>query len=174
MFGRPLDGTIASRPPRPADCHASSGLARSRGHTADSPVISMWPPTSISSDWLARPQNWVDLANLCNEAALGAARHDRTDVTMEDFEQAWDKIVLGAVRPRVLGAVRTRVLTPHDRRVVAYHEGGHAVVAWLTPAADRYGKSQSSRMGRRSRPRNNGQLRSATTTTAPTCWRESM
>jgi cell division protease FtsH len=70
----------------------------------------------------------ADLANLCNEAALGAARHDRTDVTMEDFEQAWDKIVLGAAR--------TSVLTPHDRRVVAYHESGHAVVAWLTAAAD--------------------------------------
>jgi cell division protease FtsH len=70
----------------------------------------------------------ADLANLCNEAALGAARHDRTEVTMEDFEQAWDKIVLGAVR--------TSVLTPNDRRVVAYHEAGHAVVAWLTPAAD--------------------------------------
>jgi cell division protease FtsH len=70
----------------------------------------------------------ADLANLCNEAALGAARHDRTEVTMQDFEQAWDKIILGAER--------TTVLTPHDRRVVAYHEGGHAVVAWLTPAAD--------------------------------------
>jgi cell division protease FtsH len=70
----------------------------------------------------------ADLANLCNEAALGAARHDRTEVTMEDFEQAWDKIVLGAER--------TMVLTPRDRRVVAYHESGHAVVAWMTPAAD--------------------------------------
>ena len=47
---------------------------------------------------------------------------------MEDFEQAWDKIVLGAER--------TMVLTPRDRRVVAYHESGHAVVAWMTPAAD--------------------------------------
>ena len=70
----------------------------------------------------------ADLANLCNEAALGAARHGRTDVTMQDFEQAWDKIVLGAER--------TTALTPRDRRVVAYHEGGHAVVAWMTPAAD--------------------------------------
>ena len=70
----------------------------------------------------------ADLANLCNEAALGAARHQRTEVAMQDFEQAWDKIVLGAER--------TTVLTPRDRRVVAYHEGGHAVVAWLTPAAD--------------------------------------
>src|SRR5216683_5016838 len=70
----------------------------------------------------------ADLANLCNEAALGAARHGRTEVTMQDFEQAWDKIVLGAER--------TTVLTPHDRRVVAYHESGHAVVAWMTLAAD--------------------------------------
>jgi cell division protease FtsH len=70
----------------------------------------------------------AQLANLCNEAALGAARHNRSEVGMQDFEQAWDKIVLGAER--------TTVLTPRDRRVVAYHEGGHAVVAWLTPAAD--------------------------------------
>jgi cell division protease FtsH len=70
----------------------------------------------------------AELANLCNEAALGAARHNRSEVGMQDFEQAWDKIVLGAER--------TTVLTPRDRRVVAYHEGGHAVVAWLTPAAD--------------------------------------
>jgi cell division protease FtsH len=70
----------------------------------------------------------ADLANLCNEAALGAARHDRTDVTMQDFDEAWDKIVLGAERKTVL--------TARDRRVIAFHEGGHAVVAWLTPAAD--------------------------------------
>jgi len=70
----------------------------------------------------------ADLANLCNEAALGAARNNRTEVTMKDFDEAWDKIVLGAAR--------STVLTPEDRRVVAYHEGGHAVVAWLTPHAD--------------------------------------
>ncbi|HWW84424.1 MAG TPA: ATP-dependent zinc metalloprotease FtsH [Vicinamibacterales bacterium] len=70
----------------------------------------------------------ADLANLCNEAALGAARHNRREVTMQDFDQAWDKIVLGAER--------MTVMTPRDRRVVAYHEGGHAVVAWLSPAAD--------------------------------------
>jgi cell division protease FtsH len=70
----------------------------------------------------------ADLANLCNEAALGAARHDRTEVAMQDFEQAWDRIVLGSER--------TTVMTPRDRRVVAYHEGGHTVVAWMMPAAD--------------------------------------
>ncbi|HTW37198.1 MAG TPA: ATP-dependent zinc metalloprotease FtsH [Steroidobacteraceae bacterium] len=70
----------------------------------------------------------ADLANLCNEAALGAARGNRTEIAMKDFDEAWDKIVLGAAR--------STVLTPQDRRVVAYHEGGHAVVAWLTPHAD--------------------------------------
>jgi cell division protease FtsH len=87
--------------------------------------------TDVDLERLARTTTGLsgaDLANLCNEAALGAARHDRTEVTMEDLEQAWDKIALGAER--------TNVLTPHDRRVVAYHESGHAVVAWLTPAAD--------------------------------------
>jgi cell division protease FtsH len=70
----------------------------------------------------------ADLANLCNEAALVAARHDREQVTMADFEEAVDKILLGEVRPLVLN--------DHDRRVVAYHEAGHALVAWLSPGAD--------------------------------------
>ncbi len=85
----------------------------------------------VDLDRLARTATGLsgaDLANLCNEAALGAARHDRTEVTMADFDEAWDKIILGAAR--------STVLTPQERRVVAYHEGGHAVVAWLTPAAD--------------------------------------
>jgi cell division protease FtsH len=70
----------------------------------------------------------ADLANLCNEAALDAARHDRTQVTMADFEEALDKIVLGGARPSLLD--------PRARKVVAYHESGHALVAWLTPEAD--------------------------------------
>jgi cell division protease FtsH len=70
----------------------------------------------------------ADLANLANEAALVAARRDHGVVTMVDFEEALDKILLGGVRPLLLDA--------QDRRVVAYHEAGHALVAWLTPAAD--------------------------------------
>jgi cell division protease FtsH len=70
----------------------------------------------------------ADLANLCNEAALVAARHDHAQVTMPDFEEAVDKILLGQVRPLLM--------SDHDRRVVAYHEAGHALVAWLTPGAD--------------------------------------
>jgi cell division protease FtsH len=56
----------------------------------------------------------ADLANLCNEAALTAARHNRNQVTMADFEEAQDKILLGGARPSLMD--------PHDRRVVAYHE----------------------------------------------------
>jgi cell division protease FtsH len=70
----------------------------------------------------------ADLANLCNEAALIAARHNHTQVIMEDFEEAVDKILLGGEHPRLVDA--------HERRVVAYHETGHALVAWLMPAAD--------------------------------------
>lgn len=70
----------------------------------------------------------ADLANLSNEAALIAARHDHTQVIMKDFEEAVDKILLGGEHPRLADA--------RERRVVAYHESGHALVAWLTPAAD--------------------------------------
>ena len=72
--------------------------------------------------------NGADLANLCNEAALVAARHNRSAVTMEDFEEAHDKVRLGVAHPQLID--------PKERRVVAYHEAGHAVVAWFTPAAD--------------------------------------
>ena len=72
--------------------------------------------------------NGADLANLCNEAALVAARHKREQVTMADFEEASDKVRLGAAQ--------AQLVDPAERAVVAYHESGHAVVAWLTPGAD--------------------------------------
>jgi cell division protease FtsH len=70
----------------------------------------------------------ADLANLCNEAALGAARQNHSQVLMADFDAALDKITLGDARPRMHD--------PVERRIVAYHEAGHALVAWLTPEAD--------------------------------------
>ena len=70
----------------------------------------------------------ADLANLCNEAALIAARENHQKVNMVDFEEALDRVLLGAAR--------TLLLNDHERKIVAYHEAGHAVVAWLTPAAD--------------------------------------
>jgi cell division protease FtsH len=74
----------------------------------------------------------ADLANLCNEAALIAARKNRAEVAMDDFGEAQDKVVLGGAR--------SVLLSPEERRVVAYHEAGHALVAWLTPAADDVGR----------------------------------
>jgi cell division protease FtsH len=73
-------------------------------------------------------QSGADLANLCNEAALNAARADRKTVTMHDFEQAQDKLRLGIAHPRLAD--------PGERKVIAYHESGHALMAWLTPEAD--------------------------------------
>jgi cell division protease FtsH len=70
----------------------------------------------------------ADLANLVNEAALTAARHNLDQVTQVCFEEAMDRIMLGAERPLVL--------SKEERRVTAYHEGGHALVAMLTPEAD--------------------------------------
>jgi cell division protease FtsH len=70
----------------------------------------------------------ADLANLVNEAALLAARRDLDRVNMACFNDALDRIQLGAERPLVL--------SEEDRRVVAYHEGGHALVGLLTPHSD--------------------------------------
>jgi cell division protease FtsH len=70
----------------------------------------------------------ADLANLCNEAALNAARENHKFITMEDFEEALDRVLLGAAR--------ALLLNDRDRHTVAYHEAGHALVAWYTPAAD--------------------------------------
>jgi cell division protease FtsH len=70
----------------------------------------------------------ADLANLCNEAALVAASKNHDEVFMADFEEAIDRIILGEARPRLMNE--------KDRRTVAYHESGHALVAWLTPSTD--------------------------------------
>ena len=71
----------------------------------------------------------ADLANIVNEAALLAARYDKDRVYMEDFEVAKDKIMLGAER-------RSLVISDEERRVTAYHEAGHAVIARRVPGLD--------------------------------------
>lgn len=71
----------------------------------------------------------ADLANLVNEAALFAARRDAKVVEMVDFEQAKDKILMGAER-------RSMVMSEDEKRTTAYHESGHAVVAWMLPKSD--------------------------------------
>ncbi len=71
----------------------------------------------------------ADLMNLVNEAALMAARRGKRIVTMAEFEDAKDKIMMGAER-------RTLVMTEQERMLTAYHEGGHALVALSVPATD--------------------------------------
>lgn len=71
----------------------------------------------------------ADLANLCNEAALHATRHERDAVTMDDFTAAIERIVAGLEK-------RNRLLNPKEREVVAHHEMGHALVAMSLPGQD--------------------------------------
>ncbi|MDF1536603.1 MAG: ATP-dependent zinc metalloprotease FtsH [bacterium] len=71
----------------------------------------------------------ADLANLVNEAALLAARKDRTQVVMEDFEEAKDKVLMGTER-------RSMIISDKEKRNTAYHEAGHTLVAKMIPGAD--------------------------------------
>jgi cell division protease FtsH len=71
----------------------------------------------------------ADLANLVNEAAVLAARRNKTLVDMQDFEDAKDKVMLGVER-------RSLVLTEDERKLTAYHEAGHAIVAIKIPGSD--------------------------------------
>jgi len=71
----------------------------------------------------------ADLANLCNESALLAARKNKRIVTMSDIEEAKDKVMMGAER-------RSMVMTDDDKKLTAYHEGGHAIIALNEKASD--------------------------------------
>jgi cell division protease FtsH len=71
----------------------------------------------------------ADLANIVNEAALLAARKNKEGVEMPDFEEAIDRVVAGLEK-------RNRVMSRKEKEIVAYHEGGHAIVASLLPGAD--------------------------------------
>jgi len=80
---------------------------------------------NVSASVLARGTpgfSGADLANLVNEAALLAARKDKRTVNMEDFEGAKDKIMMGAER-------KSMVMTENEKKLTAYHEAGHAIVA---------------------------------------------
>lgn len=71
----------------------------------------------------------ADLANLVNEAALFAARQDRRTVNMAQFDQAKDKIMMGAER-------KSMVMSDKEKRTTAYHEAGHCIVGYLVPEHD--------------------------------------
>ncbi len=97
-----------------------------RVHTRDVPLA---PDVDLAAIARSTPgMVGADLANLVNEAALTAARRNEEQVTQACFNEALDRILMGALRPLVL--------TPEERRVTAYHEAGHALVALHTPGAD--------------------------------------
>ncbi len=70
----------------------------------------------------------ADIRNLVNEAALWATRNDKDNVGMDDFEYARDKVLMGGLREDIL--------TDQEKEITAYHEAGHAALAWILPGSD--------------------------------------
>ncbi len=88
--------------------------------------------SSVDTDFLARQTpgfSGADIANVCNEAALIAARNGKSFVQKEDFMNAVDRIVGGLEK-------RTRITTAKERKSIAYHEAGHASISWLLEHAN--------------------------------------
>lgn len=86
----------------------------------------------LDREFLARQTpgfSGADIANVCNEAALIAARHNKKYVEMEDFLSAIDRIVGGQEKRNV-------IMTPEEKRLIAYHEAGHATVSWILEHAN--------------------------------------
>ena len=71
----------------------------------------------------------ADIANVCNEAALTAARKDKTAIDKQDFLDAVDRIIGGLER-------KSKIITPEEKKSIAHHEAGHATVSWLLPNAN--------------------------------------
>lgn len=87
---------------------------------------------SLDLDLLARQTpgfSGADIANACNESALIAARKDKKTIDREDFMDAIDRIIGGMEK-------RNKVISPNEKKVIAYHEAGHATVSWLTRYAN--------------------------------------
>lgn len=71
----------------------------------------------------------ADIANICNEAALIAARQENDAVEMKHFYQATDRVIAGLEK-------KSKVITPEEKKIIAYHEAGHATASWYLPHAD--------------------------------------
>ncbi|MEQ9425416.1 MAG: ATP-dependent zinc metalloprotease FtsH [Cyclobacteriaceae bacterium] len=71
----------------------------------------------------------AEIANVCNEAALIAARRDKSAVDMQDFQDAIDRVIGGLEK-------KSKIISPEEKKIVAYHEAGHAVAGWFLEHAD--------------------------------------
>ena len=102
-----------------------------RVHVAGKPLSN-----EIKIDVVARETpgfSGADLSNLVNEAALLAARKNQSSIFMQDFEEAIERVIAGPER-------KSRVINQREKEMTAYHEAGHALVAWHLPHADRVHK----------------------------------
>jgi len=98
-----------------------------RVHTRGKPLA---PDIDIESIARGTPGfTGADLANLVNEAALFAARHNKNHIGMSEMEEAVDRVIAGPER-------KTRLISDKEKEITAYHEGGHAIVGALLPEAD--------------------------------------
>lgn len=71
----------------------------------------------------------AEIANVCNEAAILAVRNNRDEITMSDFEAAIERVIAGLEK-------KNKIINERERKIVAYHESGHAIVGYYTPGAD--------------------------------------
>ncbi|QEC51233.1 membrane protease FtsH catalytic subunit [Anseongella ginsenosidimutans] len=71
----------------------------------------------------------AEIANVCNEAALIAARRDKLEIDMQDFQDAIDRVIGGLEK-------KNKIISPEEKRIVAYHESGHAIAGWFFEHAD--------------------------------------
>jgi cell division protease FtsH len=105
-------------------------LGREKILIIHSKKVSMAPDVKLKTIAKGTPGfSGADLANLVNEAALLAARNNKKIVTSNEFEEAKDKVMMGAER-------KSMVMTEEDKKLTAYHEGGHAIVALNEKASD--------------------------------------
>lgn len=85
----------------------------------------------VDVDFLAKQTpgfSGADIANVCNEAALIAARKDKTAIDLQDFLDAVDRIVGGLEK-------KSKIITPEEKKVIAFHEAGHATISWMVEHA---------------------------------------
>jgi len=87
---------------------------------------------SVDTDFLAKQTpgfSGADIANVCNESALIAARSDKKKIEKQDFLDAVDRIIGGLEK-------KSKIISAHEKKVIAYHEAGHAAVSWMTEFAN--------------------------------------